>query len=309
MISHLDNLLRHLFINQVKSITSEEQVRFQPPDPEWHTVVSNLGVRNALNVYLFEMRENRKLRTNERTREIENGVATDTPAPQRVDCHYLITAWSPATVTSAVEPTLDEHQLLYDVTAVLVNHESLVPRQVYAPNLLPTGFPPLIADAELPTSILPVEGFPKYAEFWGTMGATHPWKPAVYLVVTLPVALQTEIAGPMVTTRITEYRPSGQTETAEVWVQIGGTVNQTVINPAGEPVDVPVVDAWVQLESSTNAALQLNKTNEQGRFTFAKLRAENWPSRFRLRSGAVGLGEITRDIEVPSPTGEYDLKF
>jgi hypothetical protein len=78
----------------VTNIASEDQVRFQPSDQEWRTVVSNLGVRNALNVYLFEMREKRKLRTNERMREIESGVVTDTRAPRRVDCHYLITAWS-----------------------------------------------------------------------------------------------------------------------------------------------------------------------------------------------------------------------
>jgi hypothetical protein len=72
--------------------------------------------------------------------------------------------------------------------------------------------------------VLPVEGFPKLAEFWGAMGANHRWKPAVYLVVTIPVVLRTEIAGPMVTTRITEYRQTGKPETAEVWIQIGGHV-------------------------------------------------------------------------------------
>lgn len=95
MLPHLDNLIRHLFLNQVTNITSEDQVRFQPPDQAWHTVASNLGMRNSLNLYLFDMRENQKLRTNERMRKIENGVARDTPAPRRVDCHYLITAWSP----------------------------------------------------------------------------------------------------------------------------------------------------------------------------------------------------------------------
>jgi hypothetical protein len=309
MIHHVDNLLRHLFINQVTNITREDQVRFQPPDQEWRTVVSNLGVRNALNVYLLEMRENRKLRTNERIREIENGVATDTPAPRRVDCHYLITAWSPATVTTAVEPTLDEHQLLYDVTAVLINHESLVPRQVYAPDPLPAGFPELIADAELPTTILPVEGFPKYAEFWGTMGNVHPWKPAVYLIVTLPVALLKEVAGPLVTTRITEYRQSGKPETAEVWIQIGGTVLDT--SDATKPPK-PVARARVQLETETgNPAtegqlLKATETDALGRFTFGEL----IPGRYRLRVSAPAFGQkLLTNLDVPSPTGEYDVRF
>jgi hypothetical protein len=301
MLDHLDSLLRRLFVTRVPSITSEDQVRFQPPDQEWRTVVSNLGVRNALNVYLFEMRENRKLRTNERIREIENGVATDTPAPRRVDCHYLITAWSPATVTPAVEPTLDEHQLLYDVTAVLMNHESLVPSRVYAPDSPPADFSKLkIADSELPTTILPVEGFPKYAEFWGTMGNIHPWKPAIYLVVTVPVALQQEVAGPLVTTRITEYRQSGKPETTEVWIQIGGTVFDISVDPPKA-----ITKAWVRLETTAGAPLQTVESNELGRFTFPSLRAGS----YRLRYSAASFSEKVRDVQIPSPTGEYDLRF
>jgi hypothetical protein len=223
MIHHLDNLLRHLFLAQIAEITSEDQVGFQPPDEEWRGHVTNLE-GNALNIYLVDLRENRQLRSNERVRAVQNGIVSETPAPRRVDCHYLITAWSPAETTPAVEPTLDEHTLLAEVTGILMQNESLIPREVYAPNPLPATFPPEVADAELPTSVLPVEGFLKLAEFWGTMGANHRWKPAVYLVVTIPVILRTEIAGPMVTTRITEYRHTGKPETAEVWIQIGGHV-------------------------------------------------------------------------------------
>ena len=300
MLPHLDNLLRHLFISRVATMTSEDQVRFQPPDQDWRTAVSNLGARNALNVYLFDVRENRKLRSNERTRDIRNGIAIDTPAPSQMDCHYLITAWSPATVTTAIEPTLDEHALLYQVTAVLLNHAPLVPREVYQPDPLPTGFPGLIADAELPATVLPVEGFPKYAEFWGTMGNIHPWKPAVYLVVTLPVAMLDEIAGPLVTTRITEYRQSGRPEAAEVWIEIGGTVVNASVKPP-----VPLARAWVRLETSASEPVQSTETSEAGRFTFPGLRA----GRYRLRARATGFAEKTRDIDVPSLSGDYDVRF
>ena len=306
MITHVDNLLRHLFIKQVKAIISADQVGFQPPDQDWRTAVHNLGSRNALNVYLVELRENRKLRTNERTREIQNGIALDTPAPRRMDCHYLITAWSPA--AASTEPTLnDEHALLYEVTAVLMQNESLVPRQVYAPGPLLDDFPDSIADVELPMTVLPVEGFAKYAEFWGTMGNTHPWKPAVYLVVTLPVALPQEIAGPLVTTRITEYRQYDKPETAEVWIQIGGTVFDATVNPPK-----PVVGALVQFETETgNPAtegqrLKTTETDALGRFTFGEL----VPGRYRLRVSAPGFGQKLRtNLDVPSPTGEYDVRF
>lgn len=308
MIDHFENMLRHLFITEIDEINDEAQVRFQPPDEDWRTYVSNLTVAgqpaNALNVYLIDVRENRKLRSNERTREIQNGIVSETPAPFRLDCHYLITAWSPAAASQAVEPTVDEHALLYKVTAALTNTEPLVPRRVYAPNPLPATFPEVIADAELPTALLPVEGFPKYAEFWGTMGVNPRWKPAVYLVATLPVVLDQQIAGPMVTTRITEYRQSGRAETAEVWIQIGGHVlDATAPLPGGGPSPVP--DAWVELENLAGERLQTTQTNEQGRYTFGELR----PGRYRLRTRGSGQGQITRDVDVPSPTGEYDLQF
>src|SRR5215831_10141740 len=228
MINHLDNVIRHLMLSQVPDLTDESQVRFQPPDDKWRQYVSTLTVQGnpamALNVYLIDLRENRKLRSNERVRDVQNGFVTETQAPQRIDCHYLISAWSPANEGPAVEPTVDEHALLYSVSAALMDTQPFVARAIYAPAPLPAGFPDLIADAQLPTIVLPVEGFIKMAEFWGTMGTTHPWKPVVHLVVTLPVAYPTVIAGGMVTTRITEYRQTGKPQTAEVWVQIGGTV-------------------------------------------------------------------------------------
>jgi hypothetical protein len=181
-----------------------------------------------------------------------------------------------------------------------MKHESLVPRQVYAPDPLPAGFPDLIADAELPMTLLPVEGFAKYAEFWGTMGQVHPWKPAVYLVVTLPVALQKELAGPLVTTRITEYRQSGKPETADVLIQIAGTVLDASVNPPRS-----VAKAWVRLEKKNGTALQATESDQLGRYTFLSLRAGT----YRLRYGAPSFGETVRTVDVPSPTGEYDLQL
>src|SRR4051812_46687031 len=132
MIDHLDNLLRHLFVSEIDEITSETQVRFQPPDEDWRTAVANLTVggqpANALNVYLVDLRENRKLRSNERVRTFDRGLVSEAQAPRRVDCHYLISAWSPGQQTPAVEPTVDEHALLYKAISALTLNEALVPR-------------------------------------------------------------------------------------------------------------------------------------------------------------------------------------
>ncbi len=306
MIPYLNNLLRDLFLTeQVPDLTDPGQIRFQPPDEVWRIYVSALQV-NALNIYLVDLRENRKLRSNARSRSVDNGMVSEEPAPARIDCHYLITAWSPSDVTPATEPTLDEHALLYQVSAVLKNNEPLNPSRIYpADSIALDAVPELIREADLPTEVLPVEGFPKLAEFWGTMGVNHRWKPAVYLIVTLPVAYEAEIAGPMVTTRITEYRQTGQPGTAEVWIQIGGHVLDATNLQDDDDKPSPVVDAWVQLETTDGQRLQTTRTNELGRFTFGELQQ----GKYQLRFSATGFSERTRDIDVPSSTGEYDLKY
>lgn len=296
MIDHLDNLLRHLFVSRVAEIATDDQVGFQPPDQDWRNHVGSLS-GTALNVYLVGLMENRKLRSNERVREYGNGTVHEVPAPRRVDCHYLITAWSPVAASPLVEPALDEHALLYQVAAVLTNAEPLVPRRVYDPDPLPGTFPEAIAEAELPTVVLTAEGLPSMSDFWSTVDWR--WKPSVNLTVTLPVLYQRKVAGPLVTTRITEYRQAGAPETAEVWIQIGGHV-RTGAPPA------PVAGAWVRLETSPGGLpLQTTETDADGRFTFNQLAAGPYLLRIRAR----GFAEATRNVQVPSAAGGYDVEI
>lgn len=312
MLDHIANLLRQLLIARIDEIVDESQVRFQPPDDDWRTYVSTLTVggqpANALNVYLVDVRENRKLRSNERVREPipgADGLVREVPAPRRIDCHYLISAWSPATTTPQVEPTIDEQLLLYKVISAINAAEPLVASQEYAPNPVPPGFPQAIANQELPTVLLPVEGYPKLAEFWGTMGDDHRLRPAIYLVLTVPVLYDPQPMGGMVTTRITEYRARDASGAGEVWIEIGGTVRDgNVPVPPGQPAPI-VASAWVSLETTTGTRVQLTRTNALGRFAFNQLRVGD----YRLRISNESLGEVTRDIHVPSPTGEYDATF
>jgi hypothetical protein len=301
MLNNIDNMLRQLFITQVPGITSLLQVRFQPPDDDWRTYVSTLG-QLALNVYMIELKENRLLRSCGRTREVNLGVISETPLPRYVDVSYLITAWDPATPQPAVEPTIVEHELLWGVTVALMGADPLTPNKVYAPQPLPLGFPTLIENAELPTTILPLDGFGKHAEFWGTMpGHNHPWRPAVLLIVTLPVTLPVVSASPMVTTRITEYRNSTSLGGVEMWAEIGGTVYDATVAPP-----VPVPGAWVAIDDADGTQVATTTTDSQGRFIFNLLRPGAYQFRFIAASHPPA---PPRNVSVPSPTGEYNLQF
>jgi hypothetical protein len=301
MLDNIDHMLRHLFVTEVPGITSPLQVRFQPPDDDWRTYVSTLG-QQALNVYMIELKENRLLRSSGFTRDVKLGLVSETPLPRYVDVSYLITAWDPAPHHPAVEPTVVEHELLWRVTVALMHADPLTPNRIYAPNPLPIGFPTLIENAELPTSILPLDGFGKHAEFWGTMpGNNHPWRPAVLLIVTLPVILKVVSVSPLVTTRITEYRISKIPGDVEMWAEIGGTVYDATVVPPAE-----VQGASVTIDDSGGSLLATTATDAQGRFIFNLLR----PGNYQLRFSATGHPAAPpRDITVPSPTGEYNLQF
>lgn len=300
MIDHLDNLLRTVLLRGVDGLTSESQVRFQPPDDEWRTAVANLQVdgapANAVNLYLTEIRANPELRGERRERTQVNGMVVDRQAPTKIDCHYLVSAWSPAKVTEQVEPTLDEHALLYRAVAALQEAAPVNPTRVYpAGSAALAAVPDLIRDADLPTRIAPAEGVAKLAEFWGAMGTNNRWRPVVELVVTLPVAVAPDPVGPLVTTQVIDFRASGRTGPAERWMRIGGTVR----TGAGEPVG----EAQVDVEAVDGTRLHAAVTGEAGRWTADGLQ----PGRYRLRTRAVGRPEVVTDIDVPSTTRDYDV--
>ena len=90
MIQHIGKYLHDKIFQNMPSL----HVGFGPPVEGWWTAAGN-AIENALNIYLFDIRENRDLRSNELVRlPPTNGQIQEIPAPRRIDCHYLITAWS-----------------------------------------------------------------------------------------------------------------------------------------------------------------------------------------------------------------------
>jgi hypothetical protein len=305
MIDHLDALLHRLFRNSIAELTADTQVRFQPPDEDWRSLVPGItdaagNPGNSLNVYLVDLRENRKLRTNERERMVQGTDIFEVPPARRVDCHYLISAWSPVTVSIAIDPTVDEHALLAEAARVLGAHDELDPMAIYALSSPPQLPPAAVAEERFPLTLLPVEGFPKYAEFWGTMGDKNRWKPCIYSVITVALKEQPLRAGPMVTTTFTRTLVRDNAATENTRFHIGGTVYDTALPPK------PVPLAWVELLTTANLRVTFTRADAQGRFVFADIAAGAW----QLRASAASQGvSPPRAITVPEPTGNYDIPF
>ena len=304
VIRDVDRTLRRLLRDRIPELQSDTQVRFEPPNGDWRDYVGGLSGNGvpvlALNVYLVELREDRDLRAHDPRRLTDGPRRYDEPAPARVDCHYLVSAWDSAKHSSAVQPTPDEHALLYDALAVLLAAVPINPSRILSGTEL-TAVDERIRDADLPTRVVPPEGFPKVAEFWSAMGPGIPWRPVVHLIVTVPVSLPRRLAAPIVTTTLTDHRFAGVDSARETWVRIGGTVLDATVTPA-----VPLPGAWVALESDSGELIESTRANASGRFVFSAVRQ----GRHRLRWRAGARPEPPpRVLDIPSPTGEYDLRF
>jgi hypothetical protein len=307
MIDLLDRLLRTLFLSRVPELTDETQVRFQPPDEQWRAAVANLHVGGApapaLNVYLAEIRQDRDLRSTARTRSIRDGVAVDRLAPSWIVCHYLITAWSPG-ASEQVEPTPDEHALLYRALAALQDAAPINPTRIH-----PAGSPALAAwpadirGSDLPTDLLPLEGFGKLAEFWGTMGPGHRWKPVLHVVVGLPVVWTEPVErGRLVSTLVVQVGTAGQDGTRDLLAVIGGRVTQPGGLPAGG-AEVALVAA-----ADGGAALRAAVADPTtGRFLLdAPIDVVTHPDRYRLRA-RLGTAETEASVDLGAPNHDLTL--
>jgi hypothetical protein len=307
LIDALDRILTDLIQSRIAGLKGSTQVGFGPPDEQWLKDVVSAN-EERLNIYLYDLRENLKLRSNDRAREQQDGWYSIKRVPPKVDCLYLLTAWSPVKVTPAIEPSLDEHLILYDVLRVLMRNQSLVPAEVYKTGVkIPssrelTSVPALLRQEELLIrAVLPDAGMREMGLFWSSVKGL--WRPAIQLTVTLPVfMLDQALESPMVTTVSTDSRASDESATAEVWLSIGGQV--TVGTPAQS-----VKGAYVQMQGVSPSEVKATNrhlfTPADGRFLFSHLLR----GRYHLRATATGVGDVGRDVELPSDTGEYDLRF
>ncbi|MGD0715048.1 MAG: DUF4255 domain-containing protein [Gaiellaceae bacterium] len=301
MIDALEKMVRRLLLDDVPQLTSELQVRFEPPDQDWQSYLADQSVGGApvlgVDCYLVELRENAVLRSNEWLSEEIGGTVFREPAPMRVDCHYLVTAWDSAKISETLEPGIEEHKLLYAVLGTLAAAAPLNASRIY-PRLSPdlAAVPAPIRDFDLPTRVVPPEGYPKLAEFWTSMGQTVRWRPAVHLVVTLPMLLTDEVVGPPVTTELTGYGLDG------------GPIDETRVTVGVEVLHgaAAVPAAWVRLETTGGVHVQEGIADGSGRLAFVDVAAGDYV----LQAAAAGLGDaLPTPVHVPSVAGGYRVSF
>lgn len=253
------------------------EVSFVTPE-HGHTPQADAEV----NLFLYETKENRELRDPAPSIRQQNTLSTRRRSPLRVDCAYMVTAWTKGQTKNDIVTAT--HRLLGQAFNWL-SRFPVIPEQY----LLDAGMTGQVFAP--PTMVAQMDGAKSAGEFWHALGI--PPRPYFNLVVTITMDLDQQIEDSIVTTISSNYN-AGQPAAGEEHLIIGGTVRDT----AGKPVS----DTWVRLEPLNMTQV----TDATGHFIFENVMRRGG---LTLRARASGYPEAIRDIEIPSVTGEYDLKF
>jgi Pvc16 N-terminal domain len=154
------------------SLLSNASITFDRPGEKYEGDPSG-----TVSLFLFDIRENFELRSNEPIIERANGEATRRRPPRRVACSYLVTAWYSA---AEKDRELKEQGLLSQALQVLSRFSTL-------PNPLLWGS---LRDQQppLPVVTLAADGLKNPAEFWTALGGKLRAAFAVTVTISVPIA-------------------------------------------------------------------------------------------------------------------------
>lgn len=135
MFDDLNRTIEALLKSELASdVASQVSISFATPDDSFPPQGLSLP---AINLFLFEVRENASLRELEPVRERSaDGMMVLVRPPVRVDCHYLVTA----VATAQLGSEMDEHRILGAALKALLRHR-ILPAAVLQGSLVGTSPP------------------------------------------------------------------------------------------------------------------------------------------------------------------------
>ncbi len=169
MIPDVDEALRKLLIQEIDIKGNEVDIQFDQPRREWSSRVS----KPTLNLFLFDLRENLRLRGAEQFTTINrsDGTSEVRRNPVRMDLRYLMTAW--------VKEAEDEHLLLASALMGLLRNPFL-PQSCLTEALKNQPTPIPLEVATFPPEAGPVD---KFSEIWGVLD--NEMRPGVLVTITI----------------------------------------------------------------------------------------------------------------------------
>ena len=170
MFHNLDKFLRVLLSHEL-SPEKVMDISFDAPDNQFPP---SGGTLPAINLFLYDIRENHELRNEERL--TETGRDGLQPVPLYIDCSYLVTAWPRE---GSNNPAMEEHRMMGEVMQALLLHPTLLS------GILQDN--PQVGDPQLPATLLQPFRLNNIDEFWQAMGSRP--RLALNYTVTLNVVL------------------------------------------------------------------------------------------------------------------------
>jgi len=212
VIQSLDETIKRLLIEKTPLDPREVEISFEVPKRDWAAGLT----RPTINLYLYDIRENLRLKETQQgwitERDPASGLSLKKRAPLRIDCSYLVTAW-----TRVVE---DEHSLLWHALATLFQYPQL-PEEMLQGELKGQERP-------IAAEVARVDGALKNAaDFWTALD--NQLKPSLNYQVTLPleVARLKVVPGPPVRLKVARFYDLVDPARSEEWrsaAGIGGAV-------------------------------------------------------------------------------------
>lgn len=226
MIADLDEVLRTLLIREIDIKDNEVDITFDQPKREWSARLS----KPTLNLFLFDLRENLRLRGAEQYTTVNrpDGNSEIRRNPVRMALRYLLTAW--------VKEPEDEHLLLSSALMALLRNP-FIPADLLPERLQAQPMPVPVEVATFHQEEGPVD---KFTEIWGVLD--NEMRPGILLTVTVSVDPYKPQVFPQVRTRQTRFvqesgisaaRSSVETKsTSKNYWSVGGTIQSEKYTPS-----------------------------------------------------------------------------
>jgi Pvc16 N-terminal domain/Carboxypeptidase regulatory-like domain len=244
MIDDLSKTLRAILTQKaLPPELAKAQIAFDHPSEEFNPQ------QTTVDLFLYDIREDLELRSNEPVIERKNGEVITRHPPLRVACSYLVTAWPVGGVDSA----LQEQRLLGQVLQVFARLP-IIPKSFLQGSL--KGQTPA-----LPMITAVVDPQKNLSEFWTALGSQL--RPSLTITVTFSMpSLEPETAKAVVTEEISLGRRTAPDEeeimqsSSEEFIRIG------IFGRVTDATQAPVAGATVAVDELGLIA----KTDSEGRY-------------------------------------------
>lgn len=239
MLDDLDETLKRLLIEELPRVTEKIEadgfdIRFDVPNREFKARLS----KPTLNLYLYNIQENRDLRGKVWEIDRRNGTVATRRPPVPLDCSYMVTAWS-----NEVE---DEHRLLTGAARVLFRNP-VVPQEVLQGAL---------ADhIEIRTLVAQPVDFKDIVDLWSVLD--NDLRASVRVTVTVPLELDVEDISPITSGKEVRTQDPGWTPPSTAPMRMTGRLVRQ-----GRPV------AGARVRADSSSAI----TNKKGEFVLREVR-------------------------------------